>query len=125
VLPQPPTVKLSYDEARVKGGANAPVTIVESADFQCPYCKKSEATLNALLSKYAGRVKLAFLDFPLTEIHSQAEEAAEAARCAGEQAKFESITITFSATPRSWMKPVWLLARRIFTWTKQRFAPVS
>jgi len=88
VLLQPPTVKLSYDEARVKGGANAPVTIVESADFQCPYCKKSEATLNALLSKYAGRVKLAFLDFPLTEIHSQAEEAAEAARCAGEQAKF-------------------------------------
>ncbi len=51
-------------------------------------CKKSEDTLKALLSKYGGRVKLAFLDFPLSEIHGQAGSAAEAARCAGEQGKF-------------------------------------
>src|SRR5262249_54625145 len=65
-----------------------PVTIVEFSDFQCPYCKKSEETLGDLLAKYKGRVKLAYLDFPLREIHPQAEQAAEAARCAGEQGKF-------------------------------------
>ena len=88
ILLQPPSVHVAYDSARVEGDPNAPVTIVEFADFQCPYCQKSEATLKALLAKYKGRVKLAFLDFPLTEIHGQAEKAAEAARCAGEQGKF-------------------------------------
>src|SRR6266404_2316476 len=88
VLLQPPSVEVGYDSARVKGNPNAPVTIVEFADFQCPFCQKADATLKALLAKYDGRVKLAFLDFPLTEIHGQAGRAAEAARCAGEQGKF-------------------------------------
>ncbi|HYL37673.1 MAG TPA: thioredoxin domain-containing protein [Bryobacteraceae bacterium] len=88
ILLRPPSVQVAYDAARVEGSPNAPVTIVEFGDFQCPFCKKTEATLKGLLAKYDGRVKLAFLDFPLTEIHGQAEKAAEAARCAGEQAKF-------------------------------------
>src|SRR5258707_1285262 len=50
--------------------------------------KKIESTLHELLTKYSGRVKLAYLDFPLREIHPQAQRAAEAARCAGEQGKF-------------------------------------
>lgn len=85
---QPPSVHVPYDPARVEGNPNAPVTIVEFADFQCAFCRKTEDTLRALLAKYDGRVKLAFLDFPLTEIHGQAEKAAESARCAGEQGKF-------------------------------------
>jgi len=88
VLLQPPSVTVAYDPARVKGDPKAPVTIVEFSDFQCPYCKKSESTLHELLAKYNGRVKLAYLDFPLREIHPQAQSAAEAARCAGEQGKF-------------------------------------
>jgi protein-disulfide isomerase len=88
ILLQPPSVQVAYDAARVEGNPKAPVTIVEFADFECPFCKKSEATLKALLAKYEGQVKLAFLDFPLTEIHGRAEKAAEAARCAGEQGKF-------------------------------------
>jgi protein-disulfide isomerase len=88
VLLQPPSVDVIYDPARVKGKPDAPVTIVEFADFQCPFCQRTEATLKTLLAKYDGRVKLAYLDFPLTEIHSNAEKAAEAARCAGEQGKF-------------------------------------
>jgi protein-disulfide isomerase len=88
VLLRPPSVTVAYDPARVKGDPKAPVTIVEFSDFQCPYCKKSESTLHELLAKYNGRVKLAYLDFPLREIHPQAEIAAEAARCAGEQGKF-------------------------------------
>jgi protein-disulfide isomerase len=88
ILLQPPSVHVTYDAARVKGNPSAPVTIVEFTDFQCPFCRKSEETLKALLSKYNGRVNLAFLDFPLSEIHGQAASAAEAARCAGEQGKF-------------------------------------
>ena len=88
VLLRPPSVTVAYDPARVKGDPKAPVTIVEFSDFQCPYCKKSESTLRELLTKYNGRVKLAYLDFPLREIHPQAQSAAEAARCAGEQGKF-------------------------------------
>jgi protein-disulfide isomerase len=88
VLLQPPSADVIYDSARVKGKPDAPVTIVEFADFQCPFCQRIEATLKTLLAKYDGRVKLAYLDFPLTEIHSNAEKAAEAARCAGDQGKF-------------------------------------
>jgi protein-disulfide isomerase len=88
VLLQPPRVEVAYDPARVKGNPNAPVTIVEFGDFQCPFCQKAESTVNALLAKYSGRVKLAFLDLPLSEIHARAAKAAEAARCAGEQGRF-------------------------------------
>jgi protein-disulfide isomerase len=88
ILLRPPSVEVAYDRARVKGDPKAPVTIVEFSDFQCPFCRKSEATLADLLAKYKGRIKLAYLDFPLREIHAQAEQAAEAARCAGEQGKF-------------------------------------
>jgi len=88
VLLGPPTVDVAYDPARVKGNPDAPVTIVEFSDYQCPFCKKSESTLNDLLTKYGSRVKLAYMDFPLREMHPQASKAAEAARCAGEQGKF-------------------------------------
>jgi protein-disulfide isomerase len=83
-----PTVDVGYDPARVRGGPQAPVTIVEFSDFQCPYCKQSESTLKDLLTKYSGQVKLAWRDFPLRDIHPLAQTAAEAARCAGEQGKF-------------------------------------
>src|SRR5262249_1327476 len=88
VLMRPPSVDVVHDSARVKGDAKAPVTIVEFSDFQCPFCKKTEAALNDLLAKYRGRVKLAYMDFPLGEIHAEAQKAAEAARCAGERGKF-------------------------------------
>ena len=88
VLLRPPSLDVAYDPARVKGDPKASVTIVEFADFQCPFCKKTEATLKDVLAKYNGRVKLAYRDFPLLEIHPHAEKAAEAARCAGEQGKF-------------------------------------
>ena len=84
----PPSVQVAYDPARVRGDPKAPVTIVEFSDFQCPYCKNTQATLKNILTKYDGRVKLAYMDFPLREVHPQAQTAAEAARCAGEQGKF-------------------------------------
>ena len=89
VLLRPPTVEVGYsDPARVRGEPRAPVTIVEFSDFQCPFCKRVEPTLKALLAKYNGRVKVAFRDFPLSSIHPHAQMAAEAGRCAEEQGKF-------------------------------------
>ena len=88
VMLRPPAIEVAYDSARVKGDANAPVTIVEFSDFQCPFCKQAESTLQAILAKYGSKVRLAFMDFPLREIHPRAQGAAEAARCAGEQGKF-------------------------------------
>src|SRR5262249_48757235 len=88
VLLRPPTIDVAYDPARVKGDSKAPVTIVEFSDYQCPYCKKTESVLSELLSKYQGRIKLAYRDFPLKEVHPRAEAAAQASRCAGEQGEF-------------------------------------
>jgi len=88
VLLRPPSIDVAFDPARVKGDPKSPVTIVEFYDYQCPFCNKIEPVLKGLLDKYSGRVKLAYMDFPLTEIHPRAESAAEASRCAGEQGKF-------------------------------------
>lgn len=88
ILLRPPRVQVSYDQSRLRGDVAAPVVIVEFSDFQCPYCRSVEPTLKALLVKYAGRVSLAYRDYPLREIHPQAQQAAEAARCAGGQGKF-------------------------------------
>ncbi len=88
VMLRPPSVDVVYDPERVRGEPTAPVTIVEFSDFQCPFCKKTQDTLKDLLTKYHGRVKLAYLDFPLRASHPQAQSAAVGARCAGEQGKF-------------------------------------
>jgi protein-disulfide isomerase len=88
VLLAPPKVHVDYDPKRLRGNPKAPVMIVEFSDFQCPYCHQVETTLRHLLAKYADRVSLAYRDFPLVQVHPQAEMAAEASRCAGEQGKF-------------------------------------
>lgn len=73
---------------RFRGEANAPVTIVEFSDFQCSFCRRSVETMNGLLEKYKGRVRLAFRDFPLDQMHPAARLAAEAGRCAADQGRF-------------------------------------
>lgn len=71
----------------VKGQGDAPVTIVEFSDFQCPYCSRLQPTLREVLRAYPKEVKLVFKDFPLS-FHKQARNAAKAARAAGEQGKY-------------------------------------
>ncbi|HEX3572950.1 MAG TPA: thioredoxin domain-containing protein [Acidobacteriaceae bacterium] len=83
-----PRVNVAYDPARVRGNADAPVTIVEFSDYQCPYCHQVEPTIAAVLAKYGDKVRFAYRDFPLRNIHDHAEIAAEASRCALEQGKF-------------------------------------
>ena len=84
----PPVVDVSAEDAPFKGPVNAPITIVEFSDFQCSYCKRVVHILDQVLERYPDKVKLAFRDFPIANIHPHAEKAAEAAHCAAEQGKF-------------------------------------
>jgi len=94
-----PRVDVASDRARLRGNPSAPVIIVEFSDFQCPFCRQVQPTLRELLAKYAGRVSLAYRDFPLQQIHPQAQLAAEASRCAVEQGKFwEYHDLLFNST---------------------------
>ena len=90
---QPSTgvIEVSADDDPFLGSENAPITIVEFSDYQCPYCSKfEETTFLDLKSKYidTGLIRLVFRDFPLTSIHQYAQKSAEASECADEQGKF-------------------------------------
>jgi protein-disulfide isomerase len=84
----PPALDVDYDPARVRGYPDAPITIVEFSDFQCPYCEQAYFMVKTLQERYAGKVKLAYRDLPLQEVQNEYHGAAVASRCAGEQDKF-------------------------------------
>jgi len=80
---------ISGDDDPARGPENAPVTIVEFSDFQCPFCKAFLAqTLPLILANYGERIRFVYRDFPIPTIHPQAIQAAEAAQCAFEQGRF-------------------------------------
>jgi protein-disulfide isomerase len=83
----PPRAVVSLKDTPVRGPENAPVTIVEYADYECPYCQQSQAALDKLEAEYKGKVTFAYKDMPLP-MHPHAEKAAEAAHCAGAQGKY-------------------------------------
>jgi protein-disulfide isomerase len=73
------------------GKPDAPLTLIEFSDYQCPFCRRYfQTTLPALKTEYidTGKVRYVFRDFPLDRIHPQARKAAEAAHCAGDQGKY-------------------------------------
>jgi len=77
---------VQLDGDPVLGPDNAPITIVEFSDYQCPFCVKWHAEVfNQLMTDYKGKIRFIYRDFPLYSIHPQAQSAAEAADCAGEQ----------------------------------------
>lgn len=82
-----PAVSIPTTGSPVEGPANAPITLVEFSDFQCPYCTAAVPQLKALLAAYPTKVKLVFKEFPL-ETHPQADLAAAAALAAQKQGKF-------------------------------------
>jgi len=71
-----------------RGPAAAPVTIVEFADFECPFCGGFYPTLKLIEKNYADKVRLVYRQFPLTNMHPNAQKAAEASLCANEQGRF-------------------------------------
>ena len=71
------------------GPKDAPITIVEFSDYECPYCKQwHEQVWNPLEKKYGSQIRLVYRDFPLYGLHNNAAPAAEAAHCADEQGKY-------------------------------------
>jgi len=83
-------MKNLIEDDSIKGDPNAPVTIVEFSDYECPFCAKFYAqAFKQIESEYidTGKVKFVYRDFPLN-FHAQAQKAAEAAECAGEQGKY-------------------------------------
>ncbi len=82
-----PRVKVVSAEHPWTGGKDAPVTIVEFSDFQCPYCRSAEPVLKQVRAKYGDKIKFVYMDFPLG-MHQHAIDAAVAGRCAADQDKF-------------------------------------
>ncbi len=70
------------------GAKNGKVTIVEFSDFECPFCIRAFPTVEQILKEYKNDVTLYFKQFPLIQIHQNAEKAAEASLCAANQGKF-------------------------------------
>ncbi len=79
------------DSDPMLGNPDAPVTIVEFGDFQCPFCGRFfQQTLPQIKEQYVktGKVRFVYRDFPLVSIHNEAQKSAEASECANEQGKF-------------------------------------
>lgn len=85
--PEPPAYDIATDDQPARGNPDAPVTIVEFTDYQCPGCAQMQAILEKLLEEYAGKVRLVVRDFPLSQ-HKEAFKAAEAAEAARQQGKY-------------------------------------
>ena len=87
----PQVFRISLDDDPVKGNPNAPVTIVEYSDFQCPFCLRFfQQTLPLIEKNYidTGKIKFVYKDLPLDSLHPNARAAHIAAECADEQGKF-------------------------------------
>ena len=87
VFLEPPRIKIDTNGAPSLGDKNAPVTIVEFSDYQCPFCKRVQPTFARISNEYKDKVRRVFLDFPLS-FHAEAQKAHEAALCAGDQDKY-------------------------------------
>ena len=84
---EPFRLDVGTGDGPVRGSADAPVTIVEFSDFQCPYCVRARPALKRVREVYGDEVRFAFRHFPLA-FHQQAQKAGEAASCAGDQDRF-------------------------------------
>ena len=89
--PALPVQMISVDDDPVRGAANAPVTIVEFTDFQCPTCAAMQPILDEVLKSYGSKVRLVVRDYPWPG-HANALKAAEAANAANAQGKFFEYT---------------------------------
>jgi protein-disulfide isomerase len=87
VILMPPVAKVEILKAYSNGSKNAPVVMIEFADYECPYCQKVNPQIQKLKKDYGDQLTIVYKDFPLP-MHHGSQKAAEAARCAGEQGKF-------------------------------------
>lgn len=85
--PQPSSVPVVSDDDHIRGNQNAPITIIEYSDFECPFCGNFHPTLQQIQADYGDDVRWVYRHFPLS-FHPEAQPAANAAECAAEQGKF-------------------------------------
>ena len=100
-------VMISADNDPIIGNPDAPITIIEFSDFQCPFCARFHTqTLPFILEEYIeqGKVKLVFRDFPIQSIHPNALPASIAAECANEQDKFREMHDMLFEKQNEWNK---------------------
>jgi protein-disulfide isomerase len=76
------------DNDHVAGRADAPITLVEYGDYECPFCGMAYPIVKSIQQKLEGQLRFVFRNFPLTKQHPHAQHAAEAAEAAGAQGKF-------------------------------------
>lgn len=113
-----PPVKISIDNDPIIGNPDAPITIIEFSDFQCPFCARFHAqTLPLLLDEYInqGKVKLVFRDFPIQSIHPNALAASVAAECANDQSKFKEMHDALFDNQNQWNKQETVDALALFS----------
>jgi protein-disulfide isomerase len=88
ILLEPPRATVTIRPGTpAMGPADAPVTIVEWSDYQCPFCKRAHPTVQQVLSEYKDKVRFIYLDYPLP-FHQMAMPASQAVHCAEDQGKF-------------------------------------
>ncbi|MEO6397702.1 MAG: thioredoxin domain-containing protein [Tepidiformaceae bacterium] len=97
--------KIDVSDAPVEGNRNARVMIAEFSDFQCPFCKRwNDENLARIRSKLGNDVAIAFLHFPITQLHPNAGNASIASLCADEQGKFWQMHDLLFSRQAEWEK---------------------
>ena len=100
-------MKISADNDPVIGNPDAPITIIEFSDFQCPFCARFYTqTLPLIYEEYIdqGKVKLVFRDYPIQSIHPNAVPASVASECANEQGKFKDMHDMLFENQNQWSR---------------------
>ena len=111
-------VKISADNDPIIGNPDAPITIIEFTDFQCPFCARFHTqTLPLILEEYIeqGKVKLVVRDFPIQSIHPNALPAAVASECANEQGKAKEMHDMLFYNQNEWSKQETVGALSLFS----------
>ncbi len=78
------SVKPVTDDDKIRGDVNAPITVIEYSDLDCPFCGRFHETMVQVLDQYDGDVRWVYRHFPLTSLHPEAAKKAEGAECANE-----------------------------------------
>jgi protein-disulfide isomerase len=104
-------VDASIAGSPVMGNADAPVTMIEFTDFQCPFCRRySNGTFAQIIDNYvkAGKVRYVVRQFPLKAIHPKAVKASEASLCAGDQGKYWEMHDRIFQNTKSFEQEEWI-----------------
>jgi protein-disulfide isomerase len=82
------TVPVNIGSDHIRGSINAPITLVEYGDYECPYTGMAYIVVKEIMKQFGDKIYFVFRDFPLNDIHPHAQHAAEAAEAAAAQDKF-------------------------------------